>query len=96
MAALALTRWLMQLTNRRKLFLQIYAGMTAAAFLVPIVSSTWTGMLIFAVLSGAAYGYSLRLTWQSCLTCCLRATLLVAISVCLPSRAPHRSWWRPA
>ena len=56
MAALALTGWLMQLTNRRKLFLQIYAGMTAAAFLVPIVSSTWTGMLIFAVLSGAAYG----------------------------------------
>ena len=55
-AALALTGWLMQLTNRRKLFLQIYAGMTAAAFLVPIVSSTWTGMLIFAVLSGAAYG----------------------------------------
>jgi MFS family permease len=56
MAALALTGWLMQRTNRRKLFLQIYAGMTAAAFLVPIVSSTWTGMLIFAVLSGAAYG----------------------------------------
>jgi MFS family permease len=55
-AALALTGWLMQLTNRRKLFLQIYAGMTAAAFLVPIVSSTWTGMLIFAVLSGTAYG----------------------------------------
>jgi MFS family permease len=56
MAALGLTGWLMQLTNRRKLFLQIYAGMTAAAFLVPIVSSTWTRMLIFAVLSGAAYG----------------------------------------
>lgn len=55
-AALALTGWLMQLTNRRKLFLQIYSGMTAAAFLVLVVSSTWTGMLIFAVLSGAAYG----------------------------------------
>ena len=56
MAALALAGWFMQLTNRRKLFLQIYAGMTAAAFIVPIVSSTWTGMLIFSVLSGAAYG----------------------------------------
>ena len=55
-AALALTGWLMQLTNRRKLFLQIYSGMTAAAFLVPIASSTWTGMLIFAALGGAAYG----------------------------------------
>jgi len=56
MAALALAGWFMQLTNRRKLFLQVYAGMTAAAFIVPIVSSTWTGMLIFSVLSGAAYG----------------------------------------
>ena len=54
-AALALTGWLMQLTNRCKLFLQIYSGMTAAAFLVPIASSTWTGMLIFAALGGAAY-----------------------------------------
>jgi MFS family permease len=30
--------------------------MTAAAFIVPIVSSTWTAMLIFSVLGGAAYG----------------------------------------
>jgi hypothetical protein len=36
--------------------LRRYAGLTAAALLAPALSATWTAMLIFAVLSGAAYG----------------------------------------
>ena len=55
-AMVVVTGWLIQRTTRRKAFLQVYAGLTAAAFLAPSLSATWTAMLIFAVLSGAAYG----------------------------------------
>jgi MFS family permease len=72
--ALLLTGWLMQLINRRKLFLQVYAGATAVALLAPIVSSTWTGMVIFSVLSGAAYGI-------------FASVDLAIISTVLPARA---------
>ena len=36
--------------------MQVYAGLTVAALLAPTLSATWTAMLIFAMLSGAAYG----------------------------------------
>jgi MFS family permease len=55
-AVVVVTGWLMQRTARGKAFLQVYAGLTVAALLVPTLSATWTAMLIFAVLSGAAYG----------------------------------------
>jgi TolB-like protein len=55
-AMVVVTGWLMQRTARRKAFLQVYAGLTVAALLAPTLSATWTAMLIFAVLSGAAYG----------------------------------------
>jgi MFS family permease len=73
-SALLLTGWVMQLTSRRKVFLQVYAGVTAIALLAPIVSSTWTGMVIFSVLSGAAYGI-------------FASVDLAIISTVLPARA---------
>jgi len=48
--------WLAGRTARRKLFVQAYALAMAAASLVPIAASTWSGMLIFATLSGLAIG----------------------------------------
>jgi MFS family permease len=48
--------WLANRTERRKLFAQVYAVAMAAAMVVPVLSPTWSGMLIFASLGGIATG----------------------------------------
>jgi MFS family permease len=55
-AAIFVGLWFANRTERRKLFAQVYAVAMAAAMLVPVVSPTWTGMLIFATLGGIAMG----------------------------------------
>ena len=48
--------WIAHRTKRRKLFAQIYALGMAAAMTIPVLSPTWAGMLIFALLGGLATG----------------------------------------
>jgi MFS family permease len=43
-------------TERRKIFPQAYAVLMAAAMLVPVLSPTWIGMLVYGVLGGVAMG----------------------------------------
>ncbi len=43
-------------TSRRRVFAQAYAAIMALAMLAPVVSATWAGMLVFAVLGGGAMG----------------------------------------
>ena len=81
-AMVVVTGWLIQRTTRRKAFLQVYAGLTAAAFLAPSLSATWTAMLIFAVLSGRPTAYSRRSISRSSLKCCRRAIPPAATSAC--------------
>ncbi len=55
-AAIVVGAWVAHRTKRRKLFAQIYAIGMAAAMIVPVLSPTWFGMLIFALLGGLATG----------------------------------------
>jgi MFS family permease len=48
--------WFANRIERRKAFAQVYAIAMAVAMLVPAVSPTWPGMIIFAVLGGLAMG----------------------------------------
>jgi MFS family permease len=48
--------WFANRTERRKLFVQIYSAVMAAAMIVPTISATWLGMLLFAGLGGLAMG----------------------------------------
>jgi MFS family permease len=43
-------------TSRRRVFAQAYAALMALAMLAPVLWPSWTGMLIFAGLGGAAMG----------------------------------------
>ena len=43
-------------TSRRRAFAQGYAALMALAMLAPVLSPTWAGMLVFAVLGGLAMG----------------------------------------
>jgi MFS family permease len=43
-------------TSRRRVFAQGYAALMALAMLAPVISATWAGMLVFAVLGGLAMG----------------------------------------
>jgi len=54
--AIAIGLWFANRTERRKLFAQAYAIAMAAAMIVPALSPTWPGMLIFAALGGLAMG----------------------------------------
>jgi MFS family permease len=55
-ATIVVGAWVAHRTERRKLFAQIYAIGMAAAMIVPVLSPTWFGMLIFALLGGLATG----------------------------------------
>jgi MFS family permease len=55
-AAVFLSLWFANRTDRRKLFAQAYAVGMAAAMIAPVFSPTWPGMLVFAVLGGFAMG----------------------------------------
>ncbi len=48
--------WAAGRTRRRKIFAEIYAFTMAAASVIPILSPTWLGMLLFAALGGVAMG----------------------------------------
>jgi MFS family permease len=48
--------WLADRVNRRKIFVGISAMGLGASMVVPIVSPTWAGMLVYAALSGAFIG----------------------------------------
>jgi MFS family permease len=48
--------WLADRLDRRKLFVGISALGLAASMVVPVVSPTWTGMLVFSVCIGASIG----------------------------------------
>jgi MFS family permease len=48
--------WLADKLDRRKLFCGISSVGLCVSLLVPVVSPTWTGMLVYAVLSGAFIG----------------------------------------
>lgn len=48
--------WLADKLNRRKLFVGISAVGLAGAMVVPIMSPTWNGMVIYSILSGAFIG----------------------------------------
>ena len=52
--AIVIGAWIASRTGRRKLFAQVYALGMAAAMIVPVLSPTWFGMLIFALLGGLA------------------------------------------
>jgi predicted MFS family arabinose efflux permease len=54
--AIVVGAWAAHRTKRRKPFVQIYAIGMAAAMIVPVLSPTWSGMLIFALLGGLAMG----------------------------------------
>ena len=55
-AAIVLGSALANRTDRRKVFAQAYAVLMAAAMVVPVLSPTWFGMVVFGVLGGAAMG----------------------------------------
>jgi MFS family permease len=42
--------------NRRKVFVGVSAALAGLVMVVPVVSPTWPGMLLFAVLNGLAFG----------------------------------------
>ncbi|MDJ0105001.1 MFS transporter [Rhodococcus erythropolis] len=48
--------WLADKLDRRKLFVGMSAVGMAASLLVPIFSPTWTGMIVYSILSGAFIG----------------------------------------
>ncbi|MGW0120839.1 MFS transporter [Streptomyces sp. NPDC003327] len=48
--------WLSDRHDRRKLFVGASAALAALALLVPAVSTSWTAMLLFAVLNGLGFG----------------------------------------
>ncbi|MEU9133139.1 MFS transporter [Kitasatospora sp. NPDC048540] len=42
--------------NRRKLFVGVSAALAGLVMIVPVVSPTWTGMLVFSAVNGLAFG----------------------------------------
>lgn len=52
----SLAGWLADRLDRRKLFVGISSVGLGASMLVPILSPTWTGMILYSVLSGAFVG----------------------------------------
>lgn len=56
-AVILVAGWIAGRTRRRKIFAEIYAFAMAAASIVPILSPTWPGMLLFAALGGVAMGF---------------------------------------
>lgn len=50
------TGWLADRLDRRKLFVGISSAGLAVSMLVPVLSPTWTGMVVYSVLSGAFIG----------------------------------------
>ncbi|MEU4727587.1 MFS transporter [Streptomyces sp. NPDC023588] len=42
--------------NRRKVFVGVSAALAGLVMVVPVVSRTWTGMLVFSALNGLAFG----------------------------------------
>ncbi|MFF2553996.1 MFS transporter [Nocardia sp. NPDC058058] len=50
------TGWLADRLDRRKLFVGISSAGLALSMLVPILSPTWTGMIVYSFLSGAFIG----------------------------------------
>ncbi|MGW7457393.1 MFS transporter [Streptomyces sp. NPDC054797] len=42
--------------NRRKVFVGVSAALAGLVMVVPVVSPTWTGMLVFSALNGLAFG----------------------------------------
>lgn len=42
--------------NRRKVFVGVSAALAGVVMAVPVVSPTWTGMLVFSALNGLAFG----------------------------------------
>ncbi|WP_457029848.1 MFS transporter [Kitasatospora sp. P5_F3] len=42
--------------DRRKLFVGVSAALSGLALLIPVVSPTWPGMLVFAAVNGLAFG----------------------------------------
>ncbi|MEY9875077.1 MFS family permease [Streptacidiphilus sp. MAP12-33] len=42
--------------NRRKLFVGASAALSGLVMVIPVVSPTWTGMLVFSALNGLAFG----------------------------------------
>ncbi|MFJ5233886.1 MFS transporter [Kitasatospora sp. NPDC088391] len=42
--------------DRRKLFVGVSAGLSAASLLIPVLSPTWPGMIVFSAVNGLAFG----------------------------------------
>ncbi|MFJ9442429.1 MFS transporter [Kitasatospora sp. NPDC101235] len=42
--------------DRRKLFVGLSAALSAAALLIPVLSPTWPGMIVFSAVNGLAFG----------------------------------------
>ncbi|MDG4856874.1 MFS transporter [Streptomyces sp. T-3] len=42
--------------NRRKVFVGVSAALAGAVMIVPVISPTWTGMLVFSALNGLGFG----------------------------------------
>ncbi|MFD8142909.1 MFS transporter [Streptomyces sp. NPDC059708] len=42
--------------NRRKVFVGVSAALAGVVTVIPVISPTWTGMLVFSVLNGLAFG----------------------------------------
>ena len=53
---LLITGWLLQRTERRRVFFIAYSVLMAAAMALPALSATWAAMAGYAVLGGAAWG----------------------------------------
>jgi MFS family permease len=55
-ASLIVTGWLVQQTEHRRVFFIAYAVLMAIALAFPAFSATWSAMLAYATLGGAAFG----------------------------------------
>lgn len=53
---LLITGWLLQKTERRRVFVVAYSFLMATAMALPAVSATWAAMVGYAALGGAAWG----------------------------------------
>lgn len=66
--------------NRRKVFVGVSAALAGLVMAVPVVSPTWTGMLVFSALNGLAFG-------------CFMAVDTALVTLVLPApRTPPATW----
>lgn len=66
--------------NRRKVFVGVSAALAGLVMVVPVVSPTWTGMLVFSALNGLAFG-------------CFMAVDTALVTLVLPAPRTRPATW---